>query len=630
MAKYLTKFTDRSDYNMYKYGKQPSVNVSYIEAEDKVEYDKHTVETTPFTITCIHDNSQVTYLNFRTWRAQTSADAKKLYFKYSIDDGVTWTTLLTGNQLANEYENKEVYTGIGLLEGDSVQIIANTGGCMIYDLFFDTNDQDREFKLSGNVLSLYSGDAYMSGSTDTEEIYSSVVTAYSETYDVPPISSFRLNAITPGGTDTVYDVSDLWLPTYQLRPFMYHRAFYDSSIKNVPSAQFNVSSLPYSCFNYTFSDCMDITDASLFKIKFMTPVVEYSGFAMSGMFYNCGSLETGATIDTDNLQEITFVRQQENSSYAGDKDNNIMRDLYSACYVLTDTGIDIPKVNIVGYTNAAFIGTFSGCHNITSFGIDEICRLNCFEASKIRYCDDPTNAETYNLMDYAFNDCISVESTPHITGVYTHNLDDGLNYTFHDLQSCNAIYWYANRMRTADQMTAGLQNHDGTWYVNMQLQFNPLDYRQNDNGIPENWDIKIKAGNYHIYGGGAFVDWPGEIYIDGVMYNRFLYNQQPTDKYFGNGLGMYWHMILDELKINDTTYTNITWTYKEDDGEGRPIYESNITFNSYPVYGVYNQDVQTVDLFLQCDNLDPKPTIYIDLDYTYTLASDVVIFDHNT
>ena len=277
------------------------------------------------TIQVIQNNKYVTPLTFEILSAGTiswyttdsSSPEKKRTIEYSLDNGLTWTSITSDNGPSRPIINVNA--------GDSVQFRGNN---MTYR---GNNGYHRNsfsgttagFKAKGNIMSLIDSTGFTALDT--------FVSAY--TFGV-------LFEDCPNLTDA----SELILPATTLADYCYQYMFRGcTSLTTAP--ELPATTLAESCYQYMFGGCTSLTTApelpataltyacystmfqgctSLTTAPAILPATTLTNYCYSGMFSGCTSLTTAPE-----LPAITLVTSCYNSMFAGCTSLNHIKAMFT-------------------------------------------------------------------------------------------------------------------------------------------------------------------------------------------------------------------------------------------------------------------------------------------------------------
>lgn len=301
---YFRSFINKDAYDDYVANTDlPDIFVGYCVAEDEVIYLKDSPALQPFTITAVDECT----FRFRD------------RYNYSTDNGETW----------NYKENGE-WTDVTLQPDETLQLRGNFNEYIQnYWIQMVENDDQHRYKFSGNIMSLYYGDAY-----------------YKAT--LPSDGSLGFNNVFSERVGLI-DVSGLVLPNNA--PNSAFREMF-RSCHNLVNAGFtiNAKNSGIQAFLQMFSDCSNLTTAPTIKVK------KICREGMTEMFQNCTSL-----VNAPDLSSITGYALGENNDTLWAVGGSFKR-MFAGCSALTN----VPVVPIV-YQNTyetTYESMFEGCTSL--------------------------------------------------------------------------------------------------------------------------------------------------------------------------------------------------------------------------------------------------------------------------
>lgn len=295
---YFKSFLNKDQYDTYVANTDlPSIFVGYIAEDDDVIYLKDSPAFQPFTITAITS----TTIRFRD------------HYNYSTDNGETWT-------YANEWVE------VNLQADDTLQLRGNFNEQMSNDWIQIGGENDR-VKLSGNVMSLYYGDAYYKASLPSDG-----------TLNFAGVFSYE---------PALVDVSGIILPN--TAPDGAFREMF-AHCDNLTNAGFTINAKNCGIQSYLamFSDCGSLTTPPIINVK----NIAHEG--MLQMFQNCYSL-----VNAPDLSSITGYVSKNGLTTGG-----AFKSMFEACSSLTNIPM-VPTLDQDGNTDT-YQCMFKNCSSLAT------------------------------------------------------------------------------------------------------------------------------------------------------------------------------------------------------------------------------------------------------------------------
>jgi len=259
-----------------------------------------------------HDYSQ-DYLTFDivsagtiTWRASALEIGR--YIDYSLDNGETWTTILSYVQ----WPTINVNVGDKLLvRGTNKEYCINSSK---YSYFGGT----AYYNLKGNIMSLIYGENYK-----TSDILPSDFNSYT--------FSYLFN------NSRVINAEHLILPATTLRSYCYSEMFSGcTSLTTAP--ELPATTLASYCYYRMFAGCTSLTTAP------ELPATTLAQYCYSNMFVGCTSLTTAPELPATTLADRCY------------------QNMFNGCTSLT-TAPELPATTLANY---CYLNMFNGCTSLAT------------------------------------------------------------------------------------------------------------------------------------------------------------------------------------------------------------------------------------------------------------------------
>lgn len=298
---YFRSFLNKDAYDAYVANTNlPSIFVGYCATEDEVYYLKDSPAAQPLTFTAVDECT----VHVRD------------HIYYSTDNGETW----------NYNENEWTY--VTLQPDATLQLRGNFNEQFQNGwLEMAENDDQHRYKLSGNVMSLYSPDAYYKATLPTDGSLN-FWGAFSD-------------------REGLTDVSGLVLPNNA--PDSAFREMF-TRCHNLVNAGFTINAKDCGIQSYLwmFNDCFNLTTAPIINVKNIC----HEG--MLGMFQNCYALVT-----PPDLSSITGFVSKNGMSTGG-----AFKSMFENCTSLTSIPM-VPVMDQDGNTDT-YQRMFAGCSALTA------------------------------------------------------------------------------------------------------------------------------------------------------------------------------------------------------------------------------------------------------------------------
>ena len=287
------------------------------------------------------------YLTFEALENTTFTFSKN-DLQYSIDNGVTWATLVKGTASPTiNAGNKILWKQTGLIS-NGIGTFSSTGNFIVY----------------GNVMSLYYGDNFI-GQTDlTGKNF-----AFRRLFKDCNLINAK-NLILPATilTNNCYEcmfescaslTSAPELPATTLAGSCYANMFVNCTSLTTPPV-LPATTLADGCYYSMFDNCTSLTTAPILSVTTLTSQ------CYSGMFYGCTSLTTAPVLPATTLANNCYQRMFYNCSSlvivqselpATTLANYCYESMFSGCTSLT-TAPELPATIL---TSHCYEGMFSGC-----------------------------------------------------------------------------------------------------------------------------------------------------------------------------------------------------------------------------------------------------------------------------
>ena len=310
---HINTYADLTAYNADTEKDFP--NVSYIEEDDIVLFEKINYAQEYFAIESLEDNNTV---KFNLYSSSSQAKAKTI--SVSTDGGKTWAdyTSTTGGATIATLNNGEKV----LIKGNN-SAYANGYG---YNYFYTT----RQFDVSGNIMSLIYGDNFK------------------EKYSLP-YGGYNLERLFYQNTRLV-NAENLVLPATTLAQCCYMYMF-DGCTSLVTAPKLPATTLARNCYCYMFQNTNILPDTS--NIDFTSQTVLASG-GLIGLF--------GGTKVTD-ADLMRILPKNSNNKYclpATTLADSCYSYMFLSCKNLT-TAPELPATTLV---KNCYQYMFSGCSNL--------------------------------------------------------------------------------------------------------------------------------------------------------------------------------------------------------------------------------------------------------------------------
>lgn len=271
---------------------------------------------------------------------------------YSLDDGLTWSTLSSGDSISVSSGDTVMWKGT--LTPYSVGTLYGSG------YFSSTN----RFHVQGNAMSLLYGDNFVGETSLSGKSYAfdslfngctHLTSAENLILPATTLASSCYSAMFSGCTSLSTVPSDL-LPATTLHGAVYSWMFADcTSLTTTPSLP--ATTVTFMCYLGMFKGCTSLTTAPELPTTSFGDNVYYNQFCYSAMFKGCTSLTTAPELPSTALTQACYEA------------------MFAYCTSLTTA----PVLSATTLAPACYDEMFYGCTSLSSITCyaRDISALNC-------------------------------------------------------------------------------------------------------------------------------------------------------------------------------------------------------------------------------------------------------------
>ena len=404
------------------------------------------------------DFAYTIYLSIKATQDNTNVKFSKTGLSYSIDNGVTWTSLTNSGVTINKDEcvlfrgnlTNSGTTGIGTFQVDKpYKLYGNpTSLTKYYDGFL--NNPNTELTTNYVFANLFAGTPVvnahyllLNSEELTEGCYQSMFNGCTQLETAPkilPAKTLKLHCYQNmfQGCTSLTTAPELLATT--LENYCYQSMFYQcSSLTTAP--ELPVTTLKTNCYAYMFCGCTSLTTAP------KLPATKLANNCYEYMFGSCSSLTTVPKLPATTLADYCYS------------------NMFRSCSSLTTAQTILPATTL---TEHCYDGMFYGCSSLTT-------------APEL-----PATTLSTNCYNGMFDNCTSLTIAPELpattlsSGCYECMFDGCTNLNYIKalfLTTPGSNYtdgWVTNVSATG----TFVRNENATWNV------------RGVSGIPEGWDVE--------------------------------------------------------------------------------------------------------------------------------------------
>ena len=449
----LTKFTTTEEYNIFVNSTEcPIINTSYITSENKVEYlnDIQEADSEPFTIEFLNTDEPMN-ISFICKGQQGT-----YRIKYKINDN-DWQVSEQSIGTAWQDTAGMWINDLNLTTGDKISLIIEYDQhplAAVERFFVDQNISNLEVKLSGNIMSLYSGDYTVITPQDIYEANKEHIDTFRLQWD-DSCSNLIQDYQHNGEQTYLRDIDDLVLPRHGLTPNIFQCLFKNCTYITT-ACPIKAKGLPSSACYEMFNNCTSLTDMPVIEARTI------SDSSCFNMFYNCTSL-----VNTTPLHINRIVANKD--GYAG----NCTWQMFMLCESLVTAPV---------WNETLFCETTNQSSGILYHMFDSCTRLE--DASPIHLTivsPDDWRTDRGNFMDNMYNMCSSLVDGPFIEATHVNNFS--FSDMFNGCDNLESITYLSPVSPNFGDMSGNEKN--GTFYYLDGVDYNPADF------VPATWTCTV-------------------------------------------------------------------------------------------------------------------------------------------
>ena len=455
------------------------------------------------------DFAYTIYLSIKATQDNTNVKFSKTGLNYSIDNGVTWTSLTNSGVTINKDEcvlfrgklRNSGTNGIGTFQVDKPYKLYGNPTSLINgsDDFLDNPNTE----LTSNYVfaNLFAGTPVvnahyllLNSEELTEGCYQSMFNGCTQLETAPkilPAKTLKLHCYQNmfQGCTALTTAPELMATT--LENYCYQSMFYQcSSLTTAP--ELPVTTLKTNCYAYMFCGCTSLTTApklpatklanNCYEYMFGScsslttvpklPATTLANYCYSNMFRGCSSLITvpklPATTLANHCYEYMFYNCSSLTTAPKLPATTLAQSCYENMFSLCSSLTTAPKLPATTLAERCYSYMFNGCTSLTTAPelpattLAELCYYNMFNGctSLTTAPELPANALISGCYGGMFGEC---ENLNYIKAMFTTTPD--ITYT------CSWVY-------NVSSEGTFVRNENATWNV------------RGINGIPEGWDVE--------------------------------------------------------------------------------------------------------------------------------------------
>lgn len=419
--KYIKQFSSHTDYEEWveEHG-LTYPNVSQCVEEDDVHYNP-----------IPYKNSYLTFIALEDTQYKFTNNS----LQYSVDDGSTWTTLAADTNTPTIHAGERVMwkqTGLTPTSSSGIGTFVSTG----------------EYKVQGNVMSLYYGDNFVGEEDLTGKDY-----------------AFR--RLFQDSTNLI-SASHLALPATTLSSNCYRNMF-NRCYGLIFAPLLPATALTSYCYGIMFQACYSLVNPP------KLPATILADACYTSMFSKCKNLKSAPELPATTLA------------------NNCYENMFQEC-ISIETPPRLPATNLA---SGCYGGMFFHCSGLTTAPELPATTLvnNCYEDMFFNCTSLATAPTTLPATTLApacyqqmFENCTSLLEAPILPA--TELVTDCYKYMFlgaSNLHHITAMFLTTPSSTYMGSWVSGVAS-DGTFVGNCNAEWNPDNYR-GVNGIPNGWDL---------------------------------------------------------------------------------------------------------------------------------------------